>query len=61
MEAHAPATGLLDTSVLLGTSTHGGTSLGGQSSSYATVYTFQSRGGENDDEHGYEDLGPSQL
>ena len=60
MEAHAPAIGLSDTSVLLGTSTHGGTSSGGQSSSHATVDTFQGHGGEDEDEdkedHGYEDL-----
>jgi len=60
MEAHAPATGLLDTSVLLGTSTHGGTSSGGQSSYRATMDTFQGHGGEDEDEdeedRGYEDL-----
>jgi len=81
MEAHAPARGLPDMSVWLGTSTHGGTSSGGQSSSRATVDTFQGHGGEDEDEdededkdedededededkeeHGYEDLGPSQL
>ena len=61
MEAHAPATGLSDMSVLLGTSTHGGTSSGGQSSSRATVDTFQGHGGEDEDERGYEGLGPSQL
>ena len=59
MEAHAPAIGLPDTSVWLGTSTHGGTSSGGQSSSRATVDTFQGHGGEKEDEHGYEELGPS--
>ena len=52
-------------SVRLGTSTHGGTSSGGQSSSPVTVDTFQGHGGEDEDEdeeeHGYEELGPSQL
>ena len=67
MEAHAPGTRLSDTSVRLGTSTHGGTSLGGQSSSRATVDTFQGHGGKDEDEdedeeeHGYEEHGPSQL
>jgi len=64
MEAHAPATSLSNTSVQLGTSTHGGTS-GGQSSSCATVDTFQGHGGEDEgeekEERGYEELGPSQL
>ena len=65
MEAHAPATGLSDMSVWLGTSTNGGTSSGGQSSSRATVDTFQGHGGkdededEDEDEHGYEEHGPS--
>ena len=48
MEAHAPATGLSDMSVLLGTSTHGGTSSGGQSSYRATMDTFQGHGGEDE-------------
>ena len=63
MEAHAPAIGLSDTSVLLGTSTHGGTSSGGQSSYRATMDTFQGHGGEDEEEEerGYEELGPSQL
>jgi len=59
MEAHTLAIGLSDMSVRLGTSTHGSTSSGGQSSSYATVDTFQGHGGENEDERGYEELGPS--
>ena len=65
MEAHAPAMGLADMNVRLGTSTHGGTSSGGQSSSRTTVDTFQGHGGEDEDEdedeeeHGYEELGPS--
>ena len=65
MEAHAPAIGLPDTSVWLGTSTHGGTSSGGQSSSRATVDTFQELRDEDEDEDenegGFEELGPSQL
>ena len=52
-------------SVRLSTSTHGGTSSGRQSSSHATMDTFQGHGGEDkdedDEEHGYEELGPSQL
>ena len=61
MEAHAPAIGLSDMSVWLGTSTHGGSSSGGQSSSRTTMDTFQGHGGEDEDEeeHGYEELGPS--
>ena len=53
--------------VRLGTSTHRGTSLGGQSSSHTTMDTFQGHGGkdededEDDEEHGYEELELSQL
>ena len=69
MEAHAPTIGLSDMSVRLYTSTNRGTSSRGQSSSCATVDTFQSHGGEDKDkdedkdeeERGYEWLGPSQL
>ena len=60
MEAHAPTIGLSDMSVRLDTSTNRGTSSRGQSSSHATVDTFQGHGGEDEDEdkedHGYEDL-----
>ena len=52
-------------SVWLGTSTHGGTSSGGQRQSCATVDTFQGHRGEDEDkdeeERGYEELRPSQL
>ncbi|XP_066323227.1 uncharacterized protein, partial [Miscanthus floridulus] len=65
MDVHAPPTGLSDTSVCLGTSSHGGTASRGQSSSRATMDTFQGLRDEDEDEDenegGYEELGPSQL
>ena len=65
MDMHGPLTRLSDTTVGLGTSSHGGTGSGGQSSSHKTSDTFQGHGGEDeegeDEEQDYEGIGPSQL
>lgn len=62
MDVHVPQRHLPDAgteTVGLGTSSHGGTASGGQSSSQTTRDTFEGLGGEEEDEA--EEIGPSQL